>query len=68
MRKIRYGVVGTGRGKTFMTPPECTGMELAAVCDRREDKLEIIKSKYDKDGNVIERNSRSYFVDKLQNA
>ncbi len=53
MRKIRYGVVGTGRGKTFMTPPECTGMELAAVCDRREDKLEIIKSKYDKDGTLM---------------
>lgn len=53
MEKIRYGVVGTGRGKTFMKPPEHTGMVFAAVCDRRQDKLDIIKDKYDKDGSLM---------------
>ena len=50
--KIRIGVVGTGRGKTFMDPPDCTGLELAAVCDRREDKLEFIRRRYDRDGKL----------------
>lgn len=49
---IKYAVVGTGRGKTFMTPAECVGMKLTAVCDRRPEKLAIIKSKYDKDGTL----------------
>ena len=43
---IRIGVVGTGRGKTFMKPAECTGLKLAAVCDRRPEKLAVIKAKY----------------------
>ena len=48
--KIRIGVVGTGRGRTFMDPPDCTGLELAAVCDRREDKLEFVRRHYGRDG------------------
>ena len=51
-KKIRIGVVGTGRGKTFMDPPDCTGLELAAVCDRREDKLEFVRRRYDRDGKL----------------
>ena len=52
MEPIRLGVVGTGRGKTFMKPAECTGFKLAAICDRDPQKLDICKAKYDKDGTV----------------
>lgn len=52
MEIIKYAVVGTGRGKTFMNPSDCVGMKLTAVCDRREDKLAVIKQKYDKDGTL----------------
>jgi predicted dehydrogenase len=37
--KIRVGVVGVGRGKTFMRPAEPVGMELVAICDTWEDRL-----------------------------
>ncbi len=50
---IKIGVVGTGRGKTFMNPSSCTGLKLAAICDRREEKLAICKKKYDKDGTLM---------------
>ncbi len=50
---IKIGVVGTGRGKTFMKPAACTGLKLAAVCDRRRDKLDVIKQKYDSDGSLM---------------
>ncbi len=50
---IKVGVVGTGRGKTFMNPPECTGLKLAAICDRREEKLAVCKKRYDKDGTLM---------------
>lgn len=38
--KIKIGVVGTGRGYTFMRPSEATGLKLTAICDRREIKLQ----------------------------
>ena len=38
--KIKIGVVGTGRGWTFMRPSEATGLKLTAICDRREIKLQ----------------------------
>lgn len=50
---IRIGVVGTGRGKTFMKPATCTGLKLAAVCDRRPEKLAVCKKQYDKDGSLM---------------
>ena len=49
---IRLGVVGTGRGKTFMNPSEASGFKLAAICDRVREKAEICKKKFDKDGTV----------------
>jgi len=49
---IRLGVVGTGRGKTFMNPSEVTGFKLAAICDRNREKAELCKKKFDKDGTV----------------
>lgn len=53
MDMIKIGVVGTGRGKVFMKPPACTGLKLAAICDRRQEKLDSIKARYDKDGTVM---------------
>jgi predicted dehydrogenase len=38
-RPIRVGVVGVGRGRTFMKQAPHAGMELVAVCDRWEEKL-----------------------------
>lgn len=52
MEMIRLGVVGTGRGKAFMNPAECTGFKLAAICDRCQEKLDLCKKKYDKDGTL----------------
>lgn len=49
---IRLGVVGTGRGKVFMNPPEHTDFKLTAVCDRCQDKLDLCKKRYDRDGTL----------------
>mgnify|MGYP003314271431 CR=1 FL=1 len=53
-KKIRIGVVGTGRGKTFMHPGPELGMKLMAICDRNEKKLAICKSKYDNEDKSVE--------------
>ena len=39
MEKIRIGVIGLGRGGTFVTPYESLGIEVAAICDFNKDKL-----------------------------
>ena len=52
MEVIKYAVVGTGRGKVFMSPPDHTGLKLTAVCDLNPDKLTIVKYRYDKDDSV----------------
>ena len=52
MEVIKYAVVGTGRGKVFMSPPDYTGMKLTAVCDLNPDKLTIVKYRYDKDDSI----------------
>jgi predicted dehydrogenase len=38
-RAIKVGVVGLGRGKTFMKQAELAGMKLVALCDTWEEKL-----------------------------
>ena len=38
-RKIRVGVVGVGRGQTFMHQAAAVGMELVAICDTWEERL-----------------------------
>jgi len=38
-RTIRVGVVGVGRGRTFMHTARVVGMELVAICDTWEEKL-----------------------------
>ena len=40
-RKIRVGVIGVGRGRSFAGgASETVGMELVALCDRWEKKLD----------------------------
>ena len=39
-RPIRVGVVGVGRGRSFMQTASATGMELVAICDTWEERLE----------------------------
>ena len=39
-RAIRVGVVGVGRGQSFMRAAEAVGMELVAICDLWEEQLE----------------------------
>ena len=47
MEPIKLGIIGTGRGKAFMSILEkFTEFDLRAVCDRRQDKLDVIKEKY----------------------
>jgi predicted dehydrogenase len=38
-RPIRVGVVGLGRGRSFMAAAARTGMELVAICDTWEERL-----------------------------
>ncbi|MCZ6635349.1 MAG: Gfo/Idh/MocA family oxidoreductase [bacterium] len=38
-KRIRVGVVGVGRGRSFMRATSATGMELVAICDTWEERL-----------------------------
>ena len=38
-KPIRVGVVGVGRGRSFMRAAASTGMELVAICDTWEERL-----------------------------
>ncbi|MDE2700568.1 MAG: gfo/Idh/MocA family oxidoreductase, partial [Gemmatimonadota bacterium] len=38
-KPIRVGVVGVGRGRSFMRAATPTGMELVAICDTWEERL-----------------------------
>lgn len=38
-KKIRVGVMGVGRGRSFMRSAAVTGMELVAICDTWEERL-----------------------------
>ena len=42
MKKIRVGVIGVGRGKTFMNEASRAGMELVAICDTWKERLEEV--------------------------
>ncbi len=41
-KKIRVGVIGLGRGGSFMRQAEATGMELVAICDTWKTKLKEV--------------------------
>src|SRR4030042_1840261 len=43
---IRIGVVGIGRGLSFANGAKYVGMELVALCDVREGKLQEIGKQY----------------------
>jgi predicted dinucleotide-utilizing enzyme len=43
---IKVGVVGVGRGRTFINSAKDTGMELVALCDIWEEKLNEIGKQY----------------------
>ncbi len=45
-KKIRVGVIGVGRGQTFMHEAAHVGMELVAICDQWKDKLDEIGKRY----------------------
>lgn len=45
-KKIRVGVIGVGRGQTFMNEAAHAGMELVAICDVWKEKLDEINKKY----------------------
>ncbi len=46
MKKIKVGVLGVGRGQTFMYQAKNTGMELVAICDKWKERLEDVGKKY----------------------
>ena len=54
MEPIKYAVVGTGRGRTFMHPDPSFNMKFVAVCDRNPKKLAIIKSENDNEDKTLE--------------
>jgi predicted dehydrogenase len=41
-KPIRVGVIGVGRGQTFMNQAASAGMELVAVCDTWEERLRAV--------------------------
>jgi predicted dehydrogenase len=44
--KIRVGVVGVGRGQTFMAQAPAAGMELVAICDNWKPRLREVSKQY----------------------
>jgi predicted dehydrogenase len=44
--KIRVGVIGVGRGQSFMQTAAHTGMELTAVCDVWKDRLDEVGKRF----------------------
>jgi len=46
LKKIRVGVIGVGRGQTFMAGAERAGMELVAICDTWKERLKSVGKKF----------------------
>lgn len=46
-RPIRVGVVGVGRGQTFMRQRSVAGMELVAICDTWAGRLAEVGARLD---------------------
>jgi predicted dehydrogenase len=44
--KIRVGVIGVGRGQSFMRVAAHTGMELVAICDTWKERLDEVGKKF----------------------
>ncbi len=45
--KIRVGVIGVGRGQSFARTADLVGMELVALCDRWQEKLDTVGKQFD---------------------
>jgi predicted dehydrogenase len=45
-KPIRVGVLGVGRGEDFMLNAAATGLELVAICDQWQEKLDEVGRKY----------------------
>lgn len=45
-KRIRVGVIGVGRGQTFMHQAPAAGMELVALCDTWEARLQEVGQRY----------------------
>ena len=45
-KTIRVGVIGVGRGQTFMTEAPMVGMKLVAICDTWEERLQEAGKQY----------------------
>ncbi len=45
-KKIRVGVIGVGRGQSFMNVAKHTGMELVAICDTWKERLRTVGKKF----------------------
>jgi len=45
-KKIRVGVIGVGRGQSFMQGAANTGMELVAICDTWKARLQQVGKKF----------------------
>ena len=45
-KPIRVGVIGVGRGQTFMHQAAAAGMELVAICDMWKERLKEVGRKY----------------------
>ena len=43
---IRVGVIGVGRGRAFVSSAKNVGMELVALCDTWEEKLESVGKQF----------------------
>ena len=44
-KSIRLGIVGAGRGKSYMGVSDSIGFKLVAICDTWEEKLEQVGRK-----------------------
>lgn len=45
-KKIRVGVIGVGRGQSFARGADLVGMELVALCDKWEEKLNEVGQRF----------------------
>jgi predicted dehydrogenase len=44
---VRVGVIGVGRGQTFMHQAKAAGMRLVAICDTWKERLDKVGAQYD---------------------
>lgn len=50
MKTIRVGVIGIGRGQSFMGGAAAAGMKLVAICDQWEERVRDVSKRYEVTG------------------